>query len=353
MAVAEPVTVRASGRPRVRVRYLAGVLLAVALLAFALPSLSGVSLRAVQAVVASLPARAVVALVVLWIGGLLTHTLTLTAAMPRLTHRRALTLSLTGSAVANVLPLGGAAGVALNYKMVRAWGFTRQQFATYTVVTNVWDVLAKLVLVVVALPLLALTSSLVHGQWFHALVTLTAVVAMVLAAAVAVLASPVAASRLGRLVDAGLRRLGRVTDVEAALVEVQQGCSRVVRSSWLRLSLGVGLYAGSLGLLLGACLWLTGAGVPPVVVLVGLAVERMLTLAGLTPGGAGIVEVGLTGVLLVLGGDPAGVVAGVLLYRAITFGLEIPVGGAGLAAWLWSRRRMEPEVVEETWEEAA
>ena len=163
----------------------------------------------------------------------------------------------------------------------------------------------------------------------------------------AVLASPVAAGRLGRLLDLGMRRLGRESDLERVLVELQQGCIRVVRASWPRLTLGVGLYAASLGLLLGSCLWLTGAGVTPVVVIVGLAVERMLTLAGLTPGGAGIVELGLTGVLLVLGGDPAGVVAGVLLYRAITFGLEIPVGGAGVAAWLWTRRRAG-ELVEET-----
>ena len=49
-------------------------------------------------------------LVVLWVAGLVAHTMTLTAALPGLTHRRALLLSLTGSAVANVLPLGGAAG---------------------------------------------------------------------------------------------------------------------------------------------------------------------------------------------------------------------------------------------------
>lgn len=324
---------------RRRVQYLLGLVLAAALVALALPALSGVPLRAVEAVVGSLPARALAALVVLWIVGLLTHTLTLTAALPSLTHRRALTLSLTGSAVANVLPLGGAAGVALNYRMLRGWGFDRQQFTTYTVVTNVWDVLAKLVLALIALPLLAMTSSVVQGQWFQALVTLAVGVALVLGAAITVLASPVAASWAGGVVDALLRRLGRPAAVEVALTELQAGFGQVVRASWPRLSLGVGLYAASLGLLLGACLWLTGAGVSPVVVLAALAVERMLTMAGLTPGGAGIVEVGLTGVLLVLGGDPAGVVAGVLLYRAITFGLEIPVGGAGLAAWLWSRRR--------------
>jgi uncharacterized membrane protein YbhN (UPF0104 family) len=32
------------------------------------------------------------------------------------------------------------------------------------------------------------------------------------------------------------------------------------------------------------------------------------------------------------------VAAGVVLYRALTFGLEIPVGGLLLAGWAWGRR---------------
>lgn len=71
----------------------------------------------------------------------------------------------------------------------------------------------------------------------------------------------------------------------------------------------------------------------PVALLVGFTSERLLTLIPLTPGGAGVVEVGLAGTLLLFGGDPAGVVAGVLLYRLLTFALEIPVGGATLAGW--------------------
>ncbi|MEZ5191932.1 MAG: hypothetical protein R2734_05130 [Nocardioides sp.] len=45
----------------------------------------------------------------------------LRAALPGLSMRRALTLSLTGSAVANVLPVGGAAGIVLNHRMTRSW----------------------------------------------------------------------------------------------------------------------------------------------------------------------------------------------------------------------------------------
>jgi uncharacterized membrane protein YbhN (UPF0104 family) len=31
--------------------------------------------------------------------------------------------------------------------------------------------------------------------------------------------------------------------------------------------------------------------------------------------------------------------AGILLYRAFTFGIEVPIGGTGLLVWFWRRRR--------------
>ena len=113
----------------------------------------------------------------------------------------------------------------------------------------------------------------------------------------------------------------------------------VVASAWQRLSLGMAAYLLLLFVLLASCLTVTGAGVPPAFVLIGFCVERLTTLVGLTPGGLGLVEVGLAGALLLApGADAAGVAAGTLLYRALTFGLEIPVGGLLLAGWTWRQR---------------
>ena len=116
------------------------------LLVLVVPLVAGAPWSQVAAALSAVSTLELLALLLLWAGGLVAHTFTLTAALPRLTHRRALALSLTGSAVANVLPFGGAAGVALNYRMTRTWGFDRPAFAAYTVVTNVWDVLVKLCL---------------------------------------------------------------------------------------------------------------------------------------------------------------------------------------------------------------
>ena len=50
--------------------------------------------------------------------------------------------------------------------------------------------------------------------------------------------------------------------------------------------------------------------------------------------------------LVALGGDPAGVAAGMLLFRGFTYLMEIPVGGVMLAVWSWLGRRTGPERLE-------
>lgn len=326
-------------------RYLSGLVLAGGLILVAVPSISGAALAGASSVILSVPVFSLLGLVVLWIVGLALHTITLTAALPRLTHRRALTLSLSGSAVANVLPLGGAAGMALNYRMIRGWGFGRSQFASYTVVTNVWDVLTKLVLPLIVLPLVLFGLGPVPGHLMIAGATAVASLSIVLVVFISALRSDAGAARVGRGLDRVsnwvLGRCGssRRVSFTPFLITTAAECRDVIAQRWQRLSLGMLLYTGALLALLGTCLSLTGAGVAPAVVLVGFTSERLLTLIPLTPGGAGVVEIGLAGTLLLLGGDPVGVVAGVLLYRLLTFVLEIPVGGAILAGWWWACRR--------------
>ncbi|HEX5087626.1 MAG TPA: lysylphosphatidylglycerol synthase domain-containing protein [Nocardioides sp.] len=301
--------------------YVCGVVAGAGLLLVILPIVSGAPWRSVSAIVVSVPSVALTGLLVLWLAGLVAHTVTLTAALPGLSHGRALLLSLTGSAVANVLPLGGVAGVALNYRMTRRWGFTPGAFASYTVVTNLWDVVSKLLLPVLVVPLLVLGLPVSAGLR-HLLVGAVIALPLVGALASAVIARP---SVLGRLGDRAERLRAHVAGV--------------VRSAWQRLSIGMAAYLLLLFALLATCLSVTGAGVALPFVLIGFCVERLTTLAGLTPGGLGLVEVGLAGALLLApGADPAGVAAGTLLYRALTFGLEIPVGGLLLAGWTWRQR---------------
>ena len=75
--------------------------------------------------------------------------------------------------------------------------------------------------------------------------------------------------------------------------------------------------------------------------LAAYAVDRVMSMVFLTPGGTGFAEAGTAAVLVALGGAPAAMAAGVLLYRGFTFALEIPVGGVWLGGWLVARRRRD------------
>lgn len=283
---------------------------------------------------------------VVWLAGLWVHTIVLVASLPGLTHRRALTLNLAGSAVSNVLPLGGIAGTSLNLGMIRGWGHSRLEFARFVVVSKAVDVVAKLLMPLVAVAVLALWHPALPGpgRWLG-VAGACAAVGVLVAAALLGQAGPllrvVAAAE--RLRDALRRRArGPRTTWTDAATELLDGTDRLVRRRWAQLSWGMAAYWGFQAALLWCCCAAVGLHLPPPVVLAALVTERALTLLAVTPGGAGVVEAGTIGVLIGLGTDPTDALAAVLLYRAFVFAAEIPVGGLATGVWLISRRTCRP-----------
>jgi uncharacterized membrane protein YbhN (UPF0104 family) len=322
------------------------VLLAVvSLFSLVLPHVLAVDWHLVVTSLLAIPIRNLVLLGLIWIVGLGLHTFTLTAALPGLTHRQALQLSLTGSAIANVLPVGGAAGIALNGRMVGSWGFDRHAFAAYTVVTNVWDVMAKLLLPLLALPLLLGPGASVLGWLGVPSVLGAAGIGLAGLLVALMIASERVTSGVGALLDAAVSavlraaRARRPVTIGSFLVHVRHRSAALIHRGWPRLTFGMLAYVASLAVLLYACCWVAGVALPTTAIALGFVVERLLTLAGITPGGAGVIEVGLGAVLVFFGGAAIPVATAVLLYRIFTFGIEIPVGGLGIAAWLAGRRR--------------
>lgn len=328
-----------------RARFVTSWLVALTLVAVALPRVLDVSWPGVVPVLASVSWPAIGALLGLWLLGLYVHSFVLTAAAPSLTHRRALALNMSGSAIANVVPLGGAAGIELNRRMMKAWGIAPRDFTGYTFLTNLWDVAAKLLLPVIAaivlvradgtLPGSLRTASLFAGLTFVGLATSAAVL----------LLSQRGTQRLGRVLErsarAGLRLVGRdrPLGLPGVLANLRRDCAGLVASGWLRMSGGIGGYLALQWVLLAFCLHLTGAGNTWQEVLAAFAMERLLTVVPLTPGGVGAADLGLIGVLLALGGDPVGITAAAVLYRLFIFAVEIPVGSGVLGLWLLAQRR--------------
>lgn len=248
-------------------------------------------------------------LTVIWLGGLAVYSLVLSAALPGLGVPRSLLLNLSGSAVSNVVPLGGAVGTALNWRMVTRWGHSSKAFVAFCVLTNALDVATKLVLPLVAVAGLCLVSAHVPTSLW----VMAACCAGVLAA--------------GALAEPFVRRLS-----------LRRRIGELLRAGAPRLLAASAGYIAAQVALLDVSLYTVGLHPPLTVVVMAAAIERLGTLIPITPGGAGVAEIGAIAWLVGTGLPPVQVVAGVLLCRIFLVVMEIPVGGALLAGWMWTQR---------------
>jgi putative heme transporter len=138
-------------------------------------------------------------------------------------------------------------------------------------------------------------------------------------------------ARLGRIVDA-FRKLARKepgSDLAEGTVRFRRDAIGLIRVRWVRLTVTTLVSHLSLYLVLLLALRHVGVGEAEVSWIEGLAAfafVRLVSALPITPGGLGVVELGLTAALVAAGGDEAGVVAAVLVFRALTYLLPIPIG---------------------------
>jgi uncharacterized membrane protein YbhN (UPF0104 family) len=257
------------------------------------------------------------------------YSVVLSSALPGLGARRTLTVNLTGSAVANSIPLGGALATALNWRMLKGWGHTNAAFVAFSTVTNALAVLMKLVLPVVAVGCLVAASARVP---FVLWCTAAACASALLLAATAAFWLSYRTSGHAPARSRWLRR------VEVFLAGSGAQIVQIVRRRWAWLLAGSMAYTGAQVVLLGLSLRAVGLVLPVATIIAAAAIERLGTVIPLTPGGAGVAEAGTVAWLIAAGLDPTQAVAGVLLYRAFVVVMEIPVGGVVLAGWVWQNR---------------
>jgi uncharacterized protein (TIRG00374 family) len=273
------------------------------------------------------------------------------AALPGLSFRNSLTVSLASTAIANVAPGGDAVGLATTFAMLRGWGFERAKATLALVVFTVWNQLVNVLFPVIAVVLLALEGQSNRLLQIAAVIGGAILVVVLVAFAIA-LRSESGARRVGDLAQRLMNWVMRVIrrrprpGVANAVVQFREDSLELLRSRWLLLT--VTTLAGHLTvwLVLVASLYVVGVTTDEVSLLESFAawaLVRLLTAIPITPGGLGVVELGLTGTLVGFGGSRDQVVAAVLLYRALTFLPPLPLG---LLAGL-TFRRAHPEDLEE------
>ncbi len=304
--------------------------------------MAGASWHDIADAVWSLTFLQVAALTAVWLLGLAVHTVAIAAALPGLSHRRAFFLNITGSSVSNILPLGGTAGTAVNFLACRSWGFGTAEFVRWVLVTNIWDVLSRLAIPGIALAWFAYADLGYSEALAGAAAGASAVLVALVILTVVLLRTDGGARQAGRFLDGVARRLRRTPknggSYTARTVALRRSMADLVATAWGRLTVGKVLYALCQAALLWLCLDFVGEPPELAIAFAAFAAERVLSLAVITPGATGVVELGMTGFLVRMGTDPAQAAAAVLLYRTFVIGMEVPVGGAALL-W-WSGRQM-------------
>ena len=267
---------------------------------------------------------------------------TIRAVLPWIRLRQAAAVSLGSNAVANTLPAGGALAMGVSWAMLSSWGVSTAGYVLYTLVTGIWNVFGLLGLPVVALAVLATASRPDAILITAAAVGLALLAAMVLGLGL-LLRSQAFALRAGRalqrpLAVARLARRPPPADVAGALAGFRDRAGALLATRGWRITAATLASHLTLWLVLLACLRATGvsqAQVPWQTSLAAFAFIRLLTALPITPGGLGITELGLVGVLATGAGHTVSVqvTAAVLLYRAVTYLPSIPLGA--LACLLW------------------
>ncbi|MFI6323474.1 YbhN family protein [Nonomuraea sp. NPDC050556] len=274
-----------------------------------------------------------------WLASLIAYTFVLTNSLPGLSHLQALTLNAAGSAVSNLLPFGGAAGVALTFGMTRGWGFANRPIVVMTLVSGIWNTLFRFILPAVGILGLLLAGevpnpTVAKAGWVGALSILVLVAVMA-----AALYWDRAANLLGRGLD-GLMRLFRLRfKASEALDNLRRDTAEVVRKRWAGLSAGMVAFLALQWLIMVVCMQATGAYPGLAQSIAVFALSRVLTSALVTPSGAGIMEAGVVVLLIAFGVPTPAATATALLFGFWTYTIEIPFGGLALGAWALLRRR--------------
>jgi uncharacterized protein (TIRG00374 family) len=249
------------------------------------------------------------------------------------------TSQLAGNAFGRIVPGGGAAAGALQYRMLVDAGAPRGSTATGLTATNLLTFGVLLGLPVLAVPAIiegiSLDTSIQRMLGFGLMLLLALVVGAVV---LTVTDKPLLL--VGRRAQAARNRLARhsapMTGLPERLVRERDLVLDVVGERWKR------------ALLASVAKWMLDFGVLVValaavdnhtrlsLILLAYFVAQLLAQIPITPGGLGFVEAGLTGTLAIVGVSAGDALVATLAYRLFSYWLPIPVGG--VAYWLFRRR---------------
>jgi len=347
---------------RKRVWRIAQIVFSVVLVAgifiYAIPKLADYS--AVWATIRQMTWLEIVTLIAATIFNLFTYWWQNMASLPGLRTPQAAVCNQTTTTVADTVPAGGYIALGLTYGIYRSWGFSNGAITLSILVTGVWNIFMKL-----GLPILALAALAATGEATASLVTAAGIGVAILIACVVLFALILWKESLARRIGSFFSRVvnkvlavirkGPVDDRGEAAVRFRDNSIELVRDRWAALTLTT--VVSHLALYFILLLALRHVGVSEqelswAQVLGVFAFGRLVTAVPLTPGGLGVIELSYIGGLILAGRERADVpadvfraqvAAAVLVFRLLTYGVQIPLGGFTYVIWRRNKSwRKEP-----------
>jgi uncharacterized membrane protein YbhN (UPF0104 family) len=282
------------------------------------------------------------------------------ASLPGLRLWPAAVCNQTTTTVADTIPAGGYIALGLTYGIYRSWGFSNAAITLSVLITGVWNVFMKLGLPIIALVALAVTGAASASLVAAAMVGLAILVAGITLFALILWKKSLArsiGSFFSRVANAALRivRKGPVDDWGEAAVRFRRTSIDLIAARWVWLTLTTVLSHLALYFILLLSLRHVGVSEQEISwaqVLGVFAFGRLITVLPLTPGGLGLIELTYIGGLILAGRDHADVppdvfhaqvAAGVLVFRTLTYGIQIPLGLFTYVIWRVNKSwRREP-----------
>jgi uncharacterized protein (TIRG00374 family) len=276
------------------------------------------------------------------IGMILIYALPFPAALPGLKYKPAFLTRQTSFMISNVVPAGGAFGLAVQYGMLMSYGYAPAPVTSTIGVTSVWNTFVTLSLPVFALVFLMLTGQSNDQAVTVTLIAATAVIAMIVVFTL-MLRSETFSRKLGQWTDKvvqwGAGLVHKEVDIDAvdAILDFRTSIVQVVRDRWGLITLAnVGQQLAQFLILYLAVVALQGGFSGPVSLLeafAAFAFGRLATFIPIPPGGLGTTDAIITAMLTTFGMTNNDALAATMIWRAMTYFPQVIIGAITLLVW--------------------
>jgi uncharacterized protein (TIRG00374 family) len=283
---------------------------------------------------------------------ILIYVLPYQAALPGIRYWPAFKVRQTSFMISNVVPMGGAFGLAVQYGMLQSYGFGAAPATATIGITSAWNTFVTL-----SLPVIALIALMFAGEATGEATTITVIAALIVVVAIVafalILRSENLARKIGDVADGiiswafGLFHKTSSVDATAGILNFRNSIIDVVKVRWLVITLAnLGQQLAQFLILYLAVVALQGSWfdpIGPVEALAAFSFGRLATFIPIPPGGLGTTDALITAILGNFGLDNNNALAATMIWRAATYFPQVMIGAITLIAFRRDQNRARSE----------